>query len=180
MKQSNSFALTMSLLSFIGVLVLLFLQWPPGSKKIAYVETSRLVSNYQGMIEARESYQKKAAVWSANIDTLKQEVDSLIQDFGKEEKTLNRKEKNLRQALIQSKQSQLANYQEAVQAKAQQEDARMTREVIAAINGYLQTYAKQNGLDLILGTTPDGNIAYAEEAMNVTDELLKQLNQTVQ
>ncbi|MEM9339960.1 MAG: OmpH family outer membrane protein [Bacteroidota bacterium] len=180
MKQSNSFSLTMSLLSFVGVLVLLFLQWTPRSKKIAYVETSRLVSNYQGMIEARASYQKKAAIWSANMDTLKLEVDSLVGLFVKEEKTLNRKEKSLRQALIQSKRAQLANYQEAIQAKAQQEDAQMTREVIATINGYLQTYAKQNGLDLILGTTPDGNIAYAEEAMNVTDELLKQLNETVQ
>ncbi|MEM9337920.1 MAG: OmpH family outer membrane protein [Bacteroidota bacterium] len=175
--NATKLSLTFSLLAFTGVLTLLFLHLAPTKKQIAYVDTSRLVANYQGMITAKKAYQKKAAAWSANLDTLKLEVAQLVQAFRNEEKSLGRKEKALRQALIQSKQDQLAQYQEAIQAKAQQEDARMTQEVIAEINTYIQRYAEQKGVDLILGTTPNGNIAYAKEALNVTDELLTFLNQ---
>ncbi len=180
MKNKNQWSLIMSALSLAGVTVLLVLQLSLNEKQIAYVDTSKLVANYQGMIVAKKEYQKKVSVWSANIDSLKQEVNGLISSFNKEEKTLSRKEKSLQQELIKSKQAQLAQYQEAIQTKAQQEDARMTQEVVAEINSFIKIYATQNGFDLILGATPNGNIAYAEEAMDVTDDLLKLLNQTAE
>lgn len=38
--------------------------------KTAYIDNNLLISKYKGMKKARENYDKKAAKWQANVDTL--------------------------------------------------------------------------------------------------------------
>ena len=70
----------------------------------------------------------------------------------------------------------LQQYSKRIEQLMQGEDAQMTEEVLGQINGFVETYGRENGYDLILGTTQTGNLLYGREALDITEELLEALN----
>lgn len=143
---------------------------------IVYVDSNKLVNGYQGMIDARKVYQQKATGWKANIDTLANEVQQQIFKYEKESSNMTVKERELSQELIRTKQKQLAEYQQALNNQAQQEDSKMTSDVLTQVNSYLKKYGEQKGYTIILAATEYGNLAYADEALDITTEVLEGLN----
>lgn len=145
-------------------------------QNIVYVDSAELVNGYKGMQAARKVYQQKASTWKANIDTLASEVQKQIMEYEKEVGKMTLKEKQLSQELIKTKQNQLVEYQRAMNTQAQQEDGKMTGDVVTQINAYLKKYGKDHGYKIIMAATQYGNIAYADEGLNITKEILEGLN----
>jgi len=146
------------------------------SKDLVFVDSSKLINNYKGMMDARKAYQQKAVVWQANVDTLVNEIQNDLKKFEKENAQMTSKERELTRQLLQNKQQQLADYQKATQQQAAQEDGQMTKQVVDEINQYIKDYGKSHKLKIILAATDYGNIAYAEEGIDITDEILEGLN----
>lgn len=145
------------------------------SQRLAYVDSARLLNEYQGMIDAREAYQKKSAIWQANIDTLQSELTSKIMDYEKEVGKMTAKEKELSQELIRTRQQQFQEYQRAIQQQAQQEDAQMTQQVLDRINEFIQKYGLDHNYEIIFGTA-QGNLLYANDSRDITDLVLTEIN----
>lgn len=163
----------LNLLAIICIsITLLILQ----QERVVYVDTTKLLHNYKGMQTARMSFQNKTATWKANIDTLASEVQKLIAKYERESKSMTVKERSLSQELIRSKQKQFADYREAIDVQVQQEDTKMTNEVLSQVNVYLKKYGEEKGYQVILAATEYGNLAYADEDLDVTDEVLEGLN----
>jgi outer membrane protein len=158
------------------VILLLPVLWIYRPQKIAYVDSARLLEGFKGMQMAKEAYRKQQGTWQANIDTLRQEVDRLVINFKKEDKSLTAKERQLSQELIRVKQGQLQNYAKALQVQAQQEEERMTKQVITNVNAFIKAYGQSHGYAIILAATGYGNIAYAEEPLDITPQILEGLN----
>lgn len=149
-------------------------------QRIVYVDSNKLINAYIGMVDARKTYQQKAVVWKANIDTLTNEVKALIMNYERESAKMTTKERSLSQELIRTKQNQLNQYQQAMNTQAQQEDAKMTGEVLTQINAYVKKYGESKGYNIIVAATEYGNLAYADEGLDITDEVLKGLNEDYQ
>lgn len=154
---------------------LLYMQFASGAK-LAYVNSAYLMTNYQGFKDASVAYQQKSQVWKSNIDTLNKELQTSVQKYQAEKGKLSKKEKELSEELIQTKQNQLKQYSQGIQQKAAQEDQAMTQEVVKEINIFLKDYGEKHGYKIIFGATEAGNIVYAEEAINITEEVLEALN----
>jgi outer membrane protein len=165
-------------IGIVNLLAIIILSIVVSNKKheVVYVDSSKLLNNYKGMQAARAAYQTKAGAWKSNIDTLASEVQQLIFKYEKESSSLTIKERQLSQELIRNKQTQLADYQQAMDTQAQQEDARMTRDVVTQVNAYLKKYGESKGYTVILAATEYGNLAYADEGLDITDEVLEGLN----
>jgi outer membrane protein len=161
-----------SLLAIISLSVYVF----STPQKLVYVDSGKLVNEYEGMKTARAAYQKKATSWKANIDTLTAEVQKQIFAYEKEVSKMTAKEKQLSQELIRTKQKQLMDYQQAMNTQAQQEDQKMTGDVLTQINAYLKKYGKAKGYKIVMAATEYGNIAYADEALDITADVLAGLN----
>ena len=166
--------LALCVLNFIGILALAYINFR--HSEIVYVDSNQLINNYKGMQDARKAYQQKAAAWKANIDTLANEVQQQIMQYEKETAKMTAKERQLSQELIRTKQKQLMEYQQAMNTQAQQEDSKMTGEVISQINAYIKKYGKQKGYTIVMAATDYGNIAYADEGLDITKEVLEGLN----
>lgn len=89
---------------------------------------------------------------------------------------MTKKELELKQELLQNKQQQINNYQQAIQKQIQEEDQKMTQTVINDINDYVKEYGKQNGYRIIFGAKGGGNIMYAKETADLTQTILNGLN----
>ena len=129
------FNLAIGLLCLVGLASLAFYSFK-NQQKLVYVDSAKLLNSYQGMINARKAYQHKAAAWQSNIDTLTQEVQQQIAKYEKELASMSAKERQLSQELIRTKQKQLIEYQQALNSQAQQEDLKMTGDVVSQVNAF--------------------------------------------
>ena len=80
--MSRNVLLALFALLFVGLSGLYYLHF--SEQKIVYVDSARLINGYQGMLDARNAYQKKAQIWQGNVDTLANEVQKAITDYEKE------------------------------------------------------------------------------------------------
>jgi len=143
--------------------------------KVAYVDSSRLLTGYKAMAEARKAFEAKQATWQANIDSLTQEVQVAIQTYEKTAASGSENEKKMSREIIGTKQKQLYDYQNALKQNAAQEEQRINQNVLSTVNAYLLRYGKKHGYKLIL-IAANGNIAYADDDMDITDEVVEALN----
>ena len=146
-------------------------------EKIVYVDITKLLQEYKGMKDAREVFEQKMIGWKSRQDTLLTEWQNELKAYEKERISLNSKERMLREELLQNKQDKIANYQEAIKLQKEQEEHKLTMSVINRINEYLTEFGKQKGYTFILGATGTGNIVYADESRDITDIILKGLQE---
>jgi len=171
----NGLSIVSLLLSIAAIVFALLVYLKNDS--IVYVDSLRLLTNYKGAKIAKEAYEKKVAVWKANIDTLTSELNRDITKYEKEKKSLTGKEQKLTEELLGTKQQQLVSYRQATSDNAAKEDKEVTTQVFKEVIDFLDRYGQQHGYQYILGTTNMGNILYSKKINDITDEALKKLNE---
>jgi len=171
----GKFHFAISAINLAGLIVVIVLQFQ-SRQQLVYVDSNKLVNGYQGMVDARKVFQQKAMTWKANVDTLTSEVQRQIMDYEKASAQMSVREKQLSEELIRTKQKQLYEYQQAMNNQAQQEDSKMTGEVITQINAYIRKYGENHSYKIILAATDYGNLAYAHDALDITEKVLEGLN----
>lgn len=149
-------------------------------KEVVYVDAIRLLSKYNGMDAARAELTSRSKIWQANLDTLQKEVARAAIDYEKHKKTASEREGQLAEELLKAKQQQFVNYEQTVKDQYHQQDQEISTKILAKVNEYLKRYGQSKGYTIILAATHYGNIAYADKALDITDEVLAGLNNEYQ
>ncbi|WP_139926240.1 OmpH family outer membrane protein [Hymenobacter sp. DG01] len=129
---------------------------------VRYINPTKLMQGYQGAIVKRAAFTAKAKTWQLNLDSLTKELSALPPSATQARK---------------AKEQQYLQYREALQQQAAAEQQKLDKEVLDEVNAYIKQYGKEKGYDFILGATDNGNIVYAAEGTDVTEEVLKGLNE---
>lgn len=146
------------------------------SSELVYVDVNKLIEGYSRTKVAKAEFEKKATTMKGNIDSLVTNWQKELQGYEKERASLSPKELQLKQELLSNKQQQINGYQEAIQKQIQEEDKKTTQTVINDINDYIKEFGKRKGYKIIFGASGGGNIMYADESSDLTEEVLKGLN----
>lgn len=174
-KLSNSnLAILLSFVTLLCVIVTFF--YLKSSSELVYVDVNKLIDGYSRTKVAKADFEKKATTLKANVDSLLTDWQKELQNYEKERASLSVKELELKQQLLGNKQQQINGYQEAIQKQIQEEDKKTTQTVINDINDYIKEYGKKKGYKIIFGASGGGNIMYADEATDLTADVLKGLN----
>ncbi|MEX0313281.1 MAG: OmpH family outer membrane protein [Allomuricauda sp.] len=174
----NKLSLYISILALIASCVTFFLSF--SKSELVYVDINRLVEGYERTKVERKAFSKKTNTMKANVDSLMVDWQTELKSYEKERLSMTKKELDLKQELLQTKQQQINNYQQAIQKQIQEEDKKMTQTVLNDINGFVSDYGKEHGYKIILGAKGDGNIMYAQDASDLTQAILHQLNNQYQ
>jgi outer membrane protein len=172
MLKISIFLSTVSLIAVVVLGVYVYKM----NDRLVYVNTTKLLESYKGMQDARASYSEKLAIWKANTDSLATDLQRRIDEYKKKASKLSEKEKELTEELLAAKQKQLVEYQNATSMQARQEDTQMTSMVINQINAFLKDYGDAQGYKIVLAATEYGNVAYAEEGLDITEKVIEELN----
>lgn len=176
-KSSTFFKNPVLWVSTIALLISLFSVYlAKSSSELVYVDVNKLIEGYSRTKIAKAEFDKKAANLKANVDSLLTDWQKELQNYEKERVSLSSKELQLKQELLGNKQQQINGYQEAIQKQIQEEDKKTTQTVINDINDYIKEYGKKHGYKIIFGASGGGNIMYANEATDLTQDVLKGLN----
>ncbi|MGX7666038.1 OmpH family outer membrane protein [Flavobacterium pedocola] len=154
----------------------LALYFAKSGSELVYVDVNKLIEGYKRTKVAKAEFDKKANVMKGNIDSLVANWQKELKSYEKERTSLSANELKLKQELLSNKQQQINGYQEAIQKQIQEEDKKVTQTVINDINDYVKEFGKRKGYKIIFGASGGGNIMYADESTDLTDEVLKGLN----
>jgi outer membrane protein len=145
-------------------------------KKIVYVRSYDLIEKYQGTLEARKNFAKRQTQMQANVDSLRMDFERSRNEYIRVAAALSASVRVEREKILTQQQQQFLQYQQAIDEKIQEEDSKMMQEVLNQVNSFIEGYALRNGYDLILGTTMSGNVLFGDKALDITDELLVEIN----
>ena len=176
MNSKMIFEVVFKVLVVVALGVVITLQLDT-QEKIVYVDSIRLLSKYKGMEVARKNLQNRSQNWQSNMDTLQREVNKAMAELQQGRSKASAKEISLMQEVVQSKQQQLMQYQQTVKEQYQKEDEAMSKNLLAKVNDYIRRYGEKNNYTIILAATHYGNIAYADKAKDITEDVLVGLNQ---
>jgi len=127
-------------------------------------------------IEAQNNLESGTSFMRNTIDSLQYQVEFKLTKYYQDSGSISTNEKVERQRELYFLQQNLARVQEQLQQKATQKDAKLTEGVLNQINAFVEQYGKKHGFKIILGTNNSGTLLYADEATDITDDLLEALN----
>ena len=146
-------------------------------QKIGFVENSVLINEYQERkdVEAR---------LNTKIEAFKTRTDSLRSAFELEIKETELKARTMSQSAIQTLSQELQQKEQVLSQRVQFEQQQIAQEsqtlndsIINRVKAFVQDYGKSNNYNFILGSNEAGSVLYGEEASDLTQEILKALNE---
>lgn len=129
---------------------------PAAKLSAGYINTAQLMQHYHGTAAKRQQIEAQARVWGRSLDSL-----AAARSAGRPA----------------AQPEAVARYRAVLQQKMQAASQRADQELVKQVNRYLNDYGKAHGYDFIFGTGESGTIVYAAPGKDLTDEVLRGLNQ---
>ncbi|MDJ0366890.1 OmpH family outer membrane protein [Hymenobacter sp. H14-R3] len=148
----------------------------PAAGAIVYVESAKLLDGYQGMKDARRSFEVKAKGWERQNQALVTSFRTAVEAYQKSAPTLTPDQRAAAEQQLQQKQQQGGAEQQKIQAQAQEAEGKLTQTVLESVNKKVEAYGKLHGYKMILIASPSGTIAYGEKGLDITSPVLAYLN----
>ncbi len=145
--------------------------------KLAYLNPAKISQEYEAVLAEQRQLQAIAAPWQIQVDTLTAEFQRAATRYQQERGQLTPTQAAAREQELGAKQNQLAQYREATTQKLTAEREKLDAVVMNDLNAFVKEYGKREGYTLILGATSSGNIVYADDAIDVTEAVVKELNE---
>ncbi|NAS31606.1 OmpH family outer membrane protein [Flavobacteriaceae bacterium R38] len=146
-------------------------------EKNAFIDNSTLINDYQEKKEVEAKFKKK-------IEAFQKKTDSLSKLFQLEANEFQAEANKLSQQKAQERYNQLLQKQQFMQQQLGLEEQQIQRESQAAIDSlvkkvknFVKDYGKNNGYTYILGSNEAGSVLYGKDEKDITEEVLKTLNE---
>ena len=146
-------------------------------QKIGFVDNSVLINEYQERKDVEANLNTK-------IEAFKSRTDSLRSAFELEIKEAELKARKMSQSAIQKLSQELQQKEQLLSQRVQfeqqqiaQESQKLNDSIINRVKAFVQDYGKSNNFNFILGSNEAGSVLYGEEASDLTQDILKALNE---
>ena len=147
-------------------------------QKIGFVDNGVLINEYQERKDIEANLNTK-------IEAFKVRTDSLRSAFELEIKEAELKARKMSQTAIQKLSQELQQKEQVLSQRVQFEQQQIAQEsqslndsIIKRVKAFVQSYGESNSYNYILGSNEAGSVLYGEEASDLTQEILKALNES--
>lgn len=149
-------------------------------QKIGYVDNVKLMDEYQEKIDIENKYQVRS-------EALGKKRDSISQKFQMEAQAFQQKAQGMSQQKAQEEYGNLQQKGQVIGQQLQMEEQQLQSQgqqemdsLISRVKKQIKTYGKENGYTYILGGGNGGSVLYGDESKDLTEDILKLLNDTYQ
>ena len=190
----KNLSIGLNVLLLIAVIVLYILHFSGNSKstsnqggtvtmnadaRIVYINMDTLLNNYTQSRELNEAFLKKLEANRTELNIKVKNFDREAAEFRNkvENGGMTRERAEQAQMDLMIKQQNLQKLQQEMTENAQREQMEINRKLYDAITNFLTEYNKAKGFQLILSTTLGGNVLFAQEGFDITNDVVNQLNE---
>lgn len=157
-----------------GIALYLLLR-PAAASRTGVVRVNAILERYQGAQDARQAFQQKTAVWQANVDTLKAELQNMVMDYERERTALSPTEQRAREQALHAKEREVQEYASAIMQRMEQEQVVLTNGIASQVKTASEEVGREHGYDLILAIQDEGMLLYQSDAVDATPAVLDYL-----
>lgn len=162
----------------LGLLVLVAAASCQEQEKIAFVDNSQVINDYQMKLDIEEKFKKKDEVY-------KQKTDSIGRAYQLDVQQTQSRLVKLSQAKQQEESQKFTQkwqlIQQQLQYEQQQMDQLYTKEmdsVIKSVNKFVEGYGAKNGYTYILGKNGAGSVMFGKEEKDISEAVTKAINES--
>lgn len=151
----------------------------PQGLKIAYVEIDSLLTQYNFWKDLAEQMMKKEENVRSTLNERGRSLEKDAQDFQRKLQNnafVTRERAEQEHARITKKEQDLQNLQTRLTKELADENQKNSLILRDSINSFMKEYNKSKKYSFILSKTGFDNLLYADEAYNVTQEVIDGLN----
>ncbi|SNZ01680.1 OmpH family outer membrane protein [Flagellimonas pacifica] len=143
---------------------------------VVVVDSQRVLEEYQGFLEAKDSYEAKVNDLSKSFNEKRGVFESKTKEYEILESTLSNAERSKKRADLAVMQQELMKLGTAIEGQTTEEESKLLEGVYNKINDFVQRYGKKKGYAAILGANGQGNVMYVDGQIDITQEVINALN----
>lgn len=147
--------------------------------RIVYVNTDTLLNNYEYYKDVVKEFENKSFALENELQKKAKSFQNEVALFQRRVQAggLSEQQALGQQSALQKKEQDIMLYRENAATNLQQEQAQKTDELLTKIQEYLGKYNKSDKYDMVIGYSKGGGVLYAKEDLDITNDVLKGLNE---
>jgi len=193
-NKINPLLLALNLVSLVGIIILFILHFAgsgsktnasgalakssKGALSVAFVNNDSILSNYDLVKKMRADLEAKGKRLEGEVAAKQQAFEKDAAYFQEQVKKKAISDQSAQEIYGQLQQNQQSIYQlrDKYAAELQQSEMDMNVALIDSVMNFLKRYNDKYKFDYILGFTKGGNILFANDTLDVTKDVIKELN----
>lgn len=144
--------------------------------KTAYIDTSVLMDKYEKFKDEDEKFKVKSQEMGRPLEAKLKVFQSEAANFRQNAQIKGMAWAQQKGAELQQREQQLAIEQETLLRQIQIESDSIRAGLINEVKDFIKNYGKKQGYDYIYGTGDAATVLYAKDGYDITEEILKELN----
>jgi len=152
----------------------------PSDIKIAYINSDSVLKHYEYLEVNRKSLEEKTQKMEQDLRNRAQGLQNEIANYQRNVNNLTLSQAKALEEDLGKKQQNLQMYQQTLGQQVAEEEAKLNKELYDRITAFLKKYGADNGLQLVLKFDPTSDVLYGGEALNITNDVIKGLNEKYQ
>lgn len=144
--------------------------------KTAYVDTTRLIQEFSEMKEVEADFNTRSEVLKKELDSVAKNFQQEVVEYQENRATMSQAERQATEQELMQKQQILQQQQQMKSGQLRQESDQVIDSLITKVKAFVKTYGEENDYTYIFGSNESANIMYAKEGLDITEEILAELN----
>lgn len=146
-------------------------------KKVVYVNTDSLLTNYQFYKDAQKEFENKGYRLQVDLGQRERALQTEGAAIQQRAQAMTQAELQAADMMLRKKASELQQYSQQKQAALAQEQAKKQEELYSNIREYIKKHNAENKYEFVLGYSANGGgILFADESVDVTKQIIEGLN----
>jgi outer membrane protein len=145
--------------------------------RIGYINADTVLKYYDFFNVNREKLEAKGKKLDQDFRNRAQSLQNDIAAYQRNLSSMTIGQAKAVEEDLGKKQQNLQLYQRSLEQEIMNEQAKMNEELYAKITAYLKQYGEAQGLDVVLKYDPTSDLLYGSQALDITSQVIKGLNE---
>lgn len=146
------------------------------AEKTAYVNTVELMEKYTESKDLQAKYKQKGETMGRELDQQVKRFQDEAQNFQRNAQANGQDWAQRKGAELQKREQELTYAQQSMMRQLQEESGVEMDSMKSRMKKFIQEYGKKNGYTYIYGTGEASTVLYAKDGLDITDKIVKELN----
>lgn len=148
--------------------------------RIAYVNSDTLLANYQFFQTKREELEKKAENLQKEYENRARGLQNEIATFQQNAGGMTMNQARAVEEDLRKKQQNLLQYQQNLSNQLLEEETKVNDDLYERVADFLEDYGKNRDFKLVLTYTKNSGVLYADDSLDITQQVVEGLNQNME
>jgi outer membrane protein len=180
-----------SIISLVGVIVLFILYFTGRSSRgyygnksnkssvvVGYVNSDTIMEHYDLVQDLKSKIETKEKLANDSFNMQQKNFEAEVNDYQRkvQANTLSIAQAQATEKYLGQKQQNLSALKEDLTQKLSNDELKMNTELIDSIMNFLKRFNRKHNYDYVFGFAKGSNILYANDSLDITKEVLKDIN----